>query len=75
MDDASRKFWLKVKENLLDLNLKVMDGDKVFYYLFEDGKLKGAVQTHVDDFKLAGTPDFIKMIIDGVFKKLMLSKV
>lgn len=30
LDDASRKFWLKVKETLLDLNLKVMDGDKGF---------------------------------------------
>ena len=34
LDDTSRKFWLKVKETLLDLNLKVMDGDKAFYYLF-----------------------------------------
>ena len=49
LDDPSRKFWLKAKETLLDLNLKVMNGDKAFYYLFEDSKLKGVVQTHVDD--------------------------
>ena len=72
MDDTSRKFWHIVKETLLDLNLKVMDGDKAFYYLFEDSKLKGVVQTHVDDFELAGTQDFINMIIDGVSKKLKI---
>ena len=75
LDNTSRKFWLKVKETLLDLNLKVMDNDKVIYYRFEDGKLKGAVQTHVDDFQLAGTQDFINMIIDSISKKLMILKV
>ena len=43
----------------LELNLKVMDGDEAFYYLHKDGELKGAVQTHVNDFSLAGTSDFI----------------
>ena len=50
LDDASRKFWLKVKETLVSLGLKIMPGDEAFYYLHEEGKLQGAVLTHVDDF-------------------------
>ena len=69
LDDTSRKFWLKVKEVFLDLGLKVMDGDNVFYYLHEGGELKVAVQTPVDDFSLAGTPEFVERIIRGVFDK------
>ena len=37
------------------MGLKVMDGDETFYFLDEDGFLKGAVLMHVDDFSLAGT--------------------
>ena len=52
-----------------------MDSEKAFYFLFEDDKLKGAVQTHVDDFEFASTPNFINMLIYSVFKKLTISKV
>ena len=30
LDDANRKFWLKVKETLVSLGLKIMPGDEVF---------------------------------------------
>ena len=43
LDDASIKFWLKVKEVFLDLGLKVMDGNKTFNYLHKSSELKGAV--------------------------------
>ena len=66
LHDTSRKFWLKVKEVFLDLNLKVMDRDEAFYYLYENNELKGAVQTHVENFSLAGTSEFIEKIIEGV---------
>ena len=59
LDDASQKFWLRVKEILLTMGLKVMDGDEAFFYLHKDGQLQGAVLTHVDDFNLAGTDEFI----------------
>merc|ERR1712115_524855 len=32
LDDASRKFWLRVKEVLKKMGLKVL-GDEAFYYL------------------------------------------
>ena len=37
LDDASRKFWLRVKEVLKGIGLKVMEGDEAFYYLHQDG--------------------------------------
>ena len=35
LDDASRKFWLKVKETLVVLGLKMIPGDETCYYLHE----------------------------------------
>ena len=75
LDDASRKFWLRVKEVLREIGLKVMEGDEAFYYLHQDEELKGAVITHVDDFTLAGTAHFIKEVLEAVAKELTVSKI
>ena len=32
LNDASRKFWLKVKEVFRDIGMKRLDGDEAFYY-------------------------------------------
>ena len=74
LDNASRKFWLKVKEVFLDLGLRVMDRDEAFYYLHEDSDLKGVVQTDINDFFLAGTPEFVEMVIQGLSESLIVSK-
>ena len=52
-----------MKEDLIKMGMKVMEGDEAFYYLHRDGVLRGAVITHVDDFTLAGIPDFIKKVL------------
>ena len=75
LDDASRKFWLRVKEVLKKMGLKVLEGDEAFYYLHKDGKLIGAVITHVDDFTLAGTEDFVNDVINTVAEELTVSKI
>ena len=49
-----------------ELGLCTIDEDKVFYFLNENHVLHGANLTHVDDFNISGTPDFIKKIIDHV---------
>ena len=36
LDDASRKFWLKLKDTLVSVGLKIMPGDESFYYLQEE---------------------------------------
>ena len=73
--DASRKFWLQVKEVCKEIGLKVMEGDEAFYYQHEDGELKGAVITHVDDVTLAGTEDFIYKVLEIMNRDLMVSKI
>ena len=57
------------------MGMKIMEGDEAFYYLHKDGILKGVVITHVDDFTLAGTPDFIKEVLEMVERELTISKV
>ena len=64
-----------MKENLTQMGLKVMDGDEAFYYLHENGNLKGAVFTHVDDFNLAGTDKFVEEVLEIVDQQLTVSKV
>ena len=54
LDDASRKYWMRYKEVLKEIGLKVMKGDEAFYYLHKDEELIGAVITNIDDFTLAG---------------------
>ena len=46
----------------MDLSLKVMPAEEVFYYLHEDGKLIEAVLTHVDGLIVAGNAVFNEMI-------------
>ena len=56
--DASRKWYLKVKSELLKLGMKPVDGDAAFFTLRKDDQLVGLTILHVDDFLLAGTPEF-----------------
>ena len=75
LDSASRKFWLKLKETLVALGLKVMPGDEVFYYMHERGELMGAVLTHVEDFFMVGTEEFVEKLRVGMAEALTVSKV
>ena len=75
LNDASQKFWVRVKEVLTKMGMKVMEGDEAFYYLHKDEILRGAIITHIDDFTLAGTPDFIKEVLEMVERELTVSKV
>ena len=74
LDDASRKFWLKVKETLTKLGLKTIPGDEAFYYENKNGKLLGAVLSHVDDFIVAGKDEFVDRIVKGVSSEFTVSK-
>ena len=67
LDYVSRKFWLRVKEVFLcKLGLQMINGDEAFYFSNIEGILHGAILMHVDDLEIAGTPDFIKKVIDIV---------
>ena len=76
LDNASCKFWLRVKDVFLNkLDLKTIEGDEAFYYQNLDGNFQGAVLTHVDDFEVTGTTEFVEEIISVVEKELIVSKV
>ena len=75
LDDASRKFWLRVKDVFLNkLKFQTIVGDEAFYYLNLDSKLHGAVITHVDDFNLAGTDEFVEKVISAVEEEFTVTK-
>ena len=75
LDDASRKFYLKVKETLQKLKLKTLPGDDAVYYEHKNGKLMGIILSHVDDFTIAGTREFVNRIVSGIKRKFTVSKV
>merc|ERR1712030_41308 len=54
LNDASRKFWLKIKEVFKNFGLRKVDGDEAMYLRNDgNGELIGLLTTHVDDFSLA----------------------
>merc|ERR1712115_157367 len=73
LDDASRKFYLKVRETLKKLGLNTLPGDDAVYYQHKNGKLIGMILSHVDDFTIAGTKAFVNRIIKGLKKKFTVS--
>ena len=75
LDDASRKFWIRVKEILEGIKIKTVPGDEAFYYRHKNGKLEGMILTHVDDFQIAGTEEFLKEVREELKTKLKVSKV
>ena len=71
LNDASRKFWLKVKSVFEWIGLKKLEGDKAIYFkINEDGNLEGLVSTHIDDFNLAGSENFLTSITEEIRKVL-----
>ena len=76
LNDASCKFWLKVREVFDECKLRILDGDEAFYFRHdENGNLEGMVSSHVDDFILAGTEKFLEEITSKIVQKLEISKL
>ena len=74
-NDASRRFWLRLKELFKNESLDTLPGDEAFYYKNTDGDLKGMIITHVDDLQIAGNDPFIDLILEKLGKTLTVSKV
>ena len=64
-----------MKGFLNKIGLWVIVSDEGFYYLHRDGDLICGVITHIDDFTIAGTEDFIKEILKAIEDELTISKV
>ena len=71
LDDASRKFYLKVKEELLKLGCEVSRLDPAVFSYHTNNGLQGLLMSHVDDFLWSGDEIFKTSVIDkirGIFK-------
>ena len=64
--DVSRRWWIRVVEQMLKLGGKTLLGDESLIYFHNHNKLEGLVSLHVDDFQGAGTSWFFNKVMDGL---------
>ena len=64
LNDASRIWYMRVKDVLSDLGVKMCSYDAALFYWYNGSKLEGIMSTHVDDFCWAGTNNFIANVIN-----------
>ena len=74
LTDASRRWWIRVIEELLKLGGKTMVGDESMVYFHFHGKLSGIVSIHTDDFQMAGTAEFKEKVADKIVGLFKISK-
>ena len=60
--DASRKWFLAVKAEVLGIGMKPVSGDEAVFHMIKDGILIGLCLLHVDDFLVGGSPEFHKLL-------------
>ena len=85
LSDAARNWYDRVREELLELGLKLSPYDSALFSYIKDGKLIGIICLYVDDFLYCGTEEFRNNIIcriqdnftvgseeEGVFKYIGL---
>ena len=73
--DASRKWFLAVKEELMTIGMKALSGDEAFFTLTKAGRMIGACILHVDDFLLAGNPEFENLLNNQLKGRFTFGKV
>ena len=74
LGDASRKWYLKVKNILSSLGVKMSIYDEALFYYQVNGVLQGLVGIHVDDFFHAGTNLFATKIINVLKETFEISQ-
>ena len=75
LHDSGRKFCLKVKEILTEMEFDEMYEDNAFFYLNRNGNLLAMISSHVDDFKIVADEEFGLEIIKNIGKNLKISKI
>ena len=66
LSDASRMWYLKVKESLESLGMRMSGYDEALFYKTSDGTLSGLIAVHVDDFLHVGDERFEKSVIQEI---------
>ena len=74
LNDASRKFYLKVTAILRNSGCHQSIYDPALFYYVKEGKLHGLVGTHVDDFIHAGSDIFEKTVMKKIYEQFVVGK-
>ena len=72
--DASRRWWVKVMEVMIELGGRTLVGDESLIYFLKAGNLIGMISLHVDDFQGAGEDLFMSSVMDVLATKFKISK-
>ena len=71
--DASRSWYLKVKEVLTQLGMQVSKFDPAVF-IFAKSKLEGLIMVHVDDILYFGEKSFMRDVIDPFKRNFKISR-
>ena len=74
LKDASRQWYLRVKENLIFFGCKQSLLDPGLFFFEKEGTLEGVIGLHVDDFLHCGTDAFEKDVIVPVMALFQVGK-
>ena len=66
LNDASRYWYMRVREELIKLRCQCSKADPAVFYLHVNGQLEGLIVSYVDDFIWAGSENFKLNIINKV---------
>ena len=73
LTDASRNWYLTIKDTLISLGSCQTKVDKAFFTCHEGDVLCGIIVLHDDDFLYAGTETFIDSVIGGIRQVYVIS--
>ena len=74
--DASRQFYMSVKDELNKFGMQMADNDEaLFYHHDKNGNLDGLLILHVDDFLVAGSESFLTNLPNHLMKRFDFSKM
>ena len=74
LSDASRVWYLRVKEELFKVGTEMCKYDEAIFYWRSQNILQGIISCHVDDFCWSGTELFKKKVIDVITEKFHISQ-
>ena len=74
LNDASRKWYLRIKGSLEKYGAKMSIYDEALFFYYQEKVLSGLVCLHVDDFFHCGTSKFNQYVISKVKEEFEISK-
>ena len=74
LGDASRNWYLSIKEKLEELKVKCYKSDPALFVYHKNNKLRGIICKHVDDFIYGGNKLFNEQIMRNIHTKKILLK-